>query len=78
LRNAIREYENDRWRIISTKVGSGFSPAACKEKATEISGESIDNEGSGSHGESVTEDSNNVFDQNKPLDQSATDVGSAY
>jgi hypothetical protein len=32
----MREYENDRWRIISTKVGSGFSPAACKEKAAEM------------------------------------------
>jgi hypothetical protein len=32
----MREYETDRWRIISTKVGSGFSPAACKEKAVEI------------------------------------------
>ena len=36
MRNAMREYENDRWRIISTKVGSGFSPAACKEKAAEL------------------------------------------
>ena len=36
LRNALREYDNDKWRIISTKVGSGFSPAACKEKATEL------------------------------------------
>jgi hypothetical protein len=45
LRNAMREYENDRWRIISTKVGSGFSPAACKDKATEIeSGVSVETE----------------------------------
>lgn len=36
LRNAMQEYENDRWRIISSKVGQGFSPAACKEKAMEI------------------------------------------
>ncbi|KIW09587.1 uncharacterized protein PV09_00458 [Verruconis gallopava] len=36
LRNAIREYEHDRWRIISAKVGNGFSPAACKEKAAEL------------------------------------------
>jgi hypothetical protein len=36
LRNAIQEYENDRWRIISSKVGNGFSAAACKEKATEL------------------------------------------
>jgi hypothetical protein len=32
------EYENDRWRIISSKVGSGFSPAACREKANELDG----------------------------------------
>jgi len=67
LRNAMREYENDRWRIISTKVGNGFSPAACKEKAAEVAGESTENEGSGSRGETTTEDTN--FDQNKPLDQ---------
>ncbi|KAF2119721.1 hypothetical protein BDV96DRAFT_610607 [Lophiotrema nucula] len=36
LRNAMQEYENDRWRIISSKVGSGFSPAACRDKAEEI------------------------------------------
>lgn len=36
LRNAMQEYENDRWRIISSKVGSGFSPAACRDKAAEI------------------------------------------
>jgi hypothetical protein len=36
LRNAIQEYENDRWRIISSKVGNGFSAAACKDKATEL------------------------------------------
>ncbi|KAF1990378.1 hypothetical protein K402DRAFT_325155 [Aulographum hederae CBS 113979] len=36
LRNSMQEYETDRWRIISTKVGSGFSAAACKEKAEEL------------------------------------------
>lgn len=36
LRNAMNEYENDRWRIISSKVGSGFSPVACREKAQEM------------------------------------------
>lgn len=30
------EYENDRWRIISGKVGNGFSAAACKEKAVDL------------------------------------------
>jgi hypothetical protein len=32
----MQEYENDRWRIIASKVGSGFSPAACRDKAQEI------------------------------------------
>lgn len=41
----MREYENDRWRIISTKVGNGFSPAACKEKAAEMAQEGDDVKG---------------------------------
>lgn len=46
----MREYETDRWRIISTKVGSGFSPAACKEKAIEIvDPSSSDLQGGSSH-----------------------------
>lgn len=32
----MHEYENDRWRIIASKVGSGFSPTACRDKAQEI------------------------------------------
>ncbi|KAF3932834.1 hypothetical protein ABW19_dt0209038 [Dactylella cylindrospora] len=36
LRNAMQEYENDRWRLISAKVGNGFSPAACREKSKEL------------------------------------------
>ncbi|KAK2732809.1 hypothetical protein FQN57_002475 [Myotisia sp. PD_48] len=40
LRNAIQDYENDRWRIVATKVGGGFSPVACREKAGELSGTS--------------------------------------
>jgi hypothetical protein len=36
LRKAIQDYENDRWRIIASKVGHGFTPAACREKATEL------------------------------------------
>ena len=32
----MQDYENDRWRIISAKVGSGFSPAACRDKAIEL------------------------------------------
>ncbi|KAF7190483.1 hypothetical protein HII31_08197 [Pseudocercospora fuligena] len=36
LKIAMSEYDNDRWRIISGKVGNGFSATACKEKALEI------------------------------------------
>lgn len=36
LRNAIAEYENERWRIISSKVGNGFSAIACHDKALEL------------------------------------------
>ena len=45
LRTAMHEYENDRWRIIATKVGSGFSPAACRDKAHELeTGEVVDDD----------------------------------
>jgi hypothetical protein len=52
LRNAMSEYENDRWRIIASKVGSGFTPAACREKAQELEvveqvGEEGEEEGDG-------------------------------
>ncbi|KAF2217381.1 hypothetical protein CERZMDRAFT_30742 [Cercospora zeae-maydis SCOH1-5] len=36
LQAAMQEYEADRWRIISGKVGNGFSATACKEKAMEL------------------------------------------
>lgn len=36
LRNAMQEYEADRWRIIASKVGSGFTPNACRDKAQEL------------------------------------------
>lgn len=39
LQNAIRAYDNDRWRAISAKVGNGVSPAACKAKADEFDDE---------------------------------------
>lgn len=44
LRNAMQEYENDRWRIISSKVGNGFSPAACRDKASEMEAGDLDQE----------------------------------
>ncbi|CAI7675262.1 unnamed protein product [Penicillium pancosmium] len=34
LQRAISQYEQDRWRIISSKVGKGFGPEACRERAT--------------------------------------------
>ncbi|KAF9885734.1 hypothetical protein FE257_012619 [Aspergillus nanangensis] len=36
LQRATQEYENDRWRIIAGKVGNGFTPAACREKASQL------------------------------------------
>lgn len=33
LQRAISQYEQDRWRIISSKVGKGFGPEACRERA---------------------------------------------
>lgn len=36
LQRAIQEYENDRWRIIAGKVGNGFTPAACRERASQL------------------------------------------
>ena len=32
----MHEYETDRWRIIASKVGQGFSATACREKASEL------------------------------------------
>lgn len=36
LRKAMVDYENDKWRVISAKVGNNFSPIACQEKAEEL------------------------------------------
>ncbi|KAJ5698871.1 hypothetical protein N7462_000876 [Penicillium macrosclerotiorum] len=35
LVRAVNDYENDRWRIVAAKVGNGFTPAACREQATQ-------------------------------------------
>ncbi|KAI4848118.1 hypothetical protein E4T44_04118 [Aureobasidium sp. EXF-8845] len=50
LRTAIQDYDNDRWRFISSKVGSGFSAAACKAKAEEIEAEDMREEDGASSG----------------------------
>lgn len=36
LKNAIHDYESEKWRIISAKVGHGFSAQACKARAEEL------------------------------------------
>ncbi|KAJ2899130.1 hypothetical protein MKZ38_003377 [Zalerion maritima] len=33
LRTALQDYENEKWRIVANKVGTGFTPAACRERA---------------------------------------------
>lgn len=38
LRAAMQDYENERWRIIANKVGPGFTPVACRERASQLSG----------------------------------------
>ncbi|ODA82642.1 hypothetical protein RJ55_01150 [Drechmeria coniospora] len=39
LRKALQDYENEKWRIVAHKVGSGFTPAACRERAGQLSGD---------------------------------------
>ncbi|KAL5614751.1 hypothetical protein BROUX41_004840 [Berkeleyomyces rouxiae] len=36
LRNALQDYENEKWRIVANKVGTGFTPVACRERAAQI------------------------------------------
>ncbi|RKF53348.1 putative myb dna-binding domain-containing protein [Golovinomyces cichoracearum] len=36
LRAALHDYEQEKWRIVAQKVGTGFTSAACKEKAEEL------------------------------------------
>lgn len=38
LRAAMQDYENEKWRIIANKVGTGFTPVACRERASELMG----------------------------------------
>jgi hypothetical protein len=35
------DYENEKWRIIANKVGTGFTPAACRERADQLLGENL-------------------------------------
>jgi hypothetical protein len=38
LKTALQDYENEKWRIIANKVGTGFTPAACRERAEQLMG----------------------------------------
>ena len=38
LHSALNDYENEKWRIVAHKVGSGFTPAACRERAAQLMG----------------------------------------
>ncbi|KAG4428132.1 hypothetical protein IFR05_016384 [Cadophora sp. M221] len=37
LQTALRDFEQEKWRTVARKVGMGFTSAACKEKARELS-----------------------------------------
>ncbi|KAK3937623.1 hypothetical protein QBC46DRAFT_442987 [Diplogelasinospora grovesii] len=41
LRTALQDYENEKWRIVANKVGTGFTPAACRERASELLGQPL-------------------------------------
>jgi hypothetical protein len=83
LHNALREYENDKWRIISTKVGSGFSPTACKEKAMELAASDAAAGESGTEAEASGEvvEEGSAFEHPARVQQpgsASTDPGSAF
>ena len=39
LQSALRDWENEKWRFVSNKVGPGFTPQACQARALVLSGE---------------------------------------
>lgn len=36
LTMALQDYENEKWRIVANKVGTGFTPAACRDRAEQL------------------------------------------
>jgi hypothetical protein len=38
LRTALQDYEREKWRIVASKVGTGFTPIACQERAAQLLG----------------------------------------
>ncbi|KAI1331055.1 hypothetical protein F5Y16DRAFT_408192 [Xylariaceae sp. FL0255] len=39
LRTALQDYENEKWRYVSNKVGPGFTPQACRDRVAVLNGE---------------------------------------
>lgn len=62
LHLAMQEYEADRWRVISGKVGNGFSATACKEKAMELDAPEMEDSEYVRH-DSTTLTTNNLLQQ---------------
>lgn len=44
LRTALQDYENEKWRIVANKVGTGFTPVACRERAAQLLGDNLGNQ----------------------------------
>lgn len=42
LRNALQDYENEKWRIVAGRVGTGFTPVACRERAEQLATAGVD------------------------------------
>ncbi|KAI0178408.1 MYB DNA-binding domain-containing protein [Pestalotiopsis sp. NC0098] len=36
LRAALADYESEKWRIVANKMGTGFTPVACRERAEQL------------------------------------------
>ncbi|KAJ6436066.1 MYB DNA-binding domain-containing protein [Purpureocillium lavendulum] len=36
LRKALQYYERKKWRMVAHKIGSGFTPAACRERSHQL------------------------------------------
>ncbi|CAG9993423.1 unnamed protein product, partial [Clonostachys byssicola] len=39
LRTVLEDYENEKWRIVASKLGTGFTPAACRDRADQLWGD---------------------------------------
>ncbi|KAJ4292114.1 hypothetical protein N0V88_005741 [Collariella sp. IMI 366227] len=60
LQIALQDYENEKWRIIANKVGTGFTPVACRERALQLQGEAFQQPVSPTLGVSAPEPGDNT------------------